>query len=315
MGPLTVQFFGKPIVFQESCGESLPPDLGGTLYPPLVEWKEKENASEPPDNTQAIEGPLIECRGLCKSFGKLRAVVNLDLKIYKGEFFGFLGPNGSGKSTTINMLTTLLLPSEGTMRVAGLDPVTHPFEVKRIIGTLPEEIHTFERLTVSELIQFTGRVRGIARQEVMRRSKELLDLMEIAQDDHKKLMLDCSMGMRKKVVLASALLHAPRVLFLDEPFNGIDVRTSLSIRKILTQLTETGTTIFFSSHILEIVEKLCGRIAIIDHGELKAIGTREELAALSGLGPEANLDEIFLRLVGENDAGGAGLSWLSSSSS
>lgn len=257
----------------------------------------------------------IETEELTRHFDQLCAVDGLDLRVEAGSFYGFLGPNGAGKSTTIKMLTTLLLPSAGSMRVAGLDPLTHPIEVKRVIGTLPEEIHTFERLTVAELIQFTGRVRGIAKAEVKRRSKELLDLMEIAPSDHDKLMLDCSMGMRKKVVLACALLHAPRVLFLDEPFNGIDVRASLSIRAILTQLTESGTTIFFSSHILEIVEKLCHRIAIIDHGELKALGTCEELADLCGLTVDAGLDEIFLRLVGKSDDAGESLSWLSSSSS
>ncbi len=262
------------------------------------------------------ESPVqIRVQGLSKAFGEKWAVKDLDLEIRGGEFFGFLGPNGSGKSTTIGMLTTLLLPTEGTMQVAGADVLAEPLAVKQRIGVLPEEIHTYERLTVWELVQFSGRIRGLPKAVVRDRGTELLDVLEIAKSDHKKLVLDCSMGMRKKVVLTCALMHKPQVLFLDEPFNGIDARASLTIRHILSQLVGSGTTVFFSSHILEIVEKLCTRIAILNEGRLLASGTVRELALQTGLPEESNLDDVFLSLVGRSDEEAPDLPWLSSSSS
>ncbi|MEZ5990048.1 MAG: ABC transporter ATP-binding protein [Planctomycetota bacterium] len=268
----------------------------------------------PNPDPPALE-PAITTRHLGKRFGDTWAVRDLDLDIPPGEFFGFLGPNGSGKSTTINLLTTMLLPTEGRMAVAGHDVLAAPLEVKRVIGVLPEEIHTYERLTVEELVDFSGRIRGLPRAEVTRRGRELLDLLELAATDRRKLLVDCSMGMRKKVVLTCALLHRPRVLFLDEPFNGIDARTSLTIRRILARLVTTGTTVFFSSHILEIVEKLCSRIAILDQGRLRAVGTRDELAGQAGLPAGTDLAEVFLTLVEDPGAAEADLSWLDSSSS
>lgn len=274
-------------------------------------------AEERPHATEAADPPAVQIRtqGLSKAFGEKWAVRGLDLEVRGGEFFGFLGPNGSGKSTTIGMLTTLLLPTEGSMQVAGRDVLAEPLEVKRRIGVLPEEIHTYERLTVWELVQFSGRIRGLSLATVRQRGNELLDLLEIAQSDHKKLVLDCSMGMRKKVVLTCALMHKPEVLFLDEPFNGIDARASLTIRHILGQLVASGTTVFFSSHILEIVEKLCSRIAILNEGQLLASGTVPELATQTGLPADSDLDDVFLSLVGRPDEETPDLPWLSSSSS
>ena len=267
-------------------------------------------------NPAVVAAPVqIRTHALGKAFGEKWAVQGLDLEVRAGEFFGFLGPNGSGKSTTIGMLTTLLLPTQGTMQVAGCDVQTQPLEVKRRIGVLPEEIHTYERLTVWELVQFSGRIRGLPKATVNDRGMELLDLLEIARSDHKKLVLDCSMGMRKKVVLTCALMHKPQVLFLDEPFNGIDARASLTIRHILGQLVGSGTTIFFSSHILEIVEKLCTRIAILNDGHLLATGTVPELAAQTGLPGDSGLDDVFLSLVGGSGEETPDLPWLSSSSS
>jgi len=286
---------------------ALPADIGDT---PLA------MPASGTEGTGAIEAPVqIRTEGLGKAFGDKWAVKGLDLEVRAGEFFGFLGPNGSGKSTTIGMLTTLLLPTEGTMQVAGCDVQTDPLEVKKRIGVLPEEIHTYERLTVWELVQFSGRIRGLPKAVVRDRGTELLDLLEIARVDHKKLVLDCSMGMRKKVVLTCALMHKPQVLFLDEPFNGIDARASLTIRHILSQLVGSGTTIFFSSHILEIVEKLCTRIAILNEGQLIVAGTVPELAIQTGLPGDSGLDEVFLSLVGGSDGDTPDLPWLSSSSS
>lgn len=258
---------------------------------------------------------VIRTHGLTKRFGKTVAVQDLELDIRRGEFFGFLGPNGSGKSTTIKMLTTLLLPTRGSMFVMGVDVLAHPLQVKRAIGVLPEEIHTYERLTVNELVEFTGRVHGLARREIRRRSSELLDLMELAESDRRKLLVDCSMGMRKKAVLACSLIHKPRVLFLDEPFNGIDARTSLAIRRILLELVRAGTTVFFSSHILELVEKLCTRVAIIESGAIRAQGSFRDLTLAAGLAPESPFEEVFLKLVDVHPQGEQDLEWLTSGSS
>jgi ABC-2 type transport system ATP-binding protein len=265
-----------------------------------------------PGTAAAIPG--IFCRGLGKAFGTKWAVHDLNLSIQPGEFFGFLGPNGAGKSTTIKMLTSLLLPTQGEIYVAGVDVRRDPLRVKSLIGVLPEDINTYERLTGWELLLFTGRMYGLSRAEAASRSAELLTLMEIAEDDRHRLVVDYSMGMKKKVVLACALIHGPKVLFLDEPFNGIDARTGVAIRHVLRTLTERGTTIFFSSHILEVVEKLCTRIGIIDKGMLVAQGTLDELRALPAFTPETSLEEIFLHYVGAGGGKGS-ISWLGSSSS
>ena len=240
---------------------------------------------------------VIAAKGLHKSFDKTIAVDGLDLAVHEGEFFGFLGPNGSGKSTTIRMLTAQLLPSAGQMKVARHDVVADPIGTKRAIGVLPEEIQTYDRLTVEELIDFVGRVHRIPRREIRKRAAELLDVMELAERDRRKLLVDCSMGMRKKAVLATALIHRPKVLFLDEPFNGIDARATIAIRELLGALRRDGMTIFFSTHILELVEKLCTRVAILDNGKIRGVGTSSELREQCGLAPDANFEDVFLAFV------------------
>lgn len=257
---------------------------------------------------------MIEARGLVKSYGDARAVNGIELSVERGEFFGFLGPNGSGKSTTIGLLTTQLLPDQGSMRVAGFDPLSQALEVKRAIGILPEEIQTYERLSVRELITFTGRIRGLDRETVATRREELLELMELSQQDRNKLLIDCSMGMRKKAVLCSAIVHKPRVLFLDEPFNGIDARTSIAIRAALDALRRGGTTVFFSSHILELVERVCSRIAIVEAGRIRATGDLDQLREHAGLAMDARFEEVFLALLEARPHAGPDLAWLSSPS-
>ncbi|MHC4862315.1 MAG: ABC transporter ATP-binding protein [Planctomycetota bacterium] len=252
----------------------------------------------------------VEIDGLTRVFqGKKIAVSQLDLRVRKGEFFGFLGPNGAGKSTTIKILCGLLRPTRGVARVLGYDVVREPLEVKARIGLLPEEINTYERLTGHELLVFTGRMYGLSREESSKRADDLLDFMEISRADRAKLVLDYSMGMKKKTVLAAALIHGPKVLFLDEPFNGIDAVTSRAIRSVLTRAVQEGVTIFFSSHVMEVVEKLCTRIAVIHHGRLLAGGDLAELREQTGHGPDASLEEIFVSLVGEGEDRGD-LSWI-----
>ncbi len=241
----------------------------------------------------------VEIEGLTRFFGGTKAAVqDLSLTVRKGEFFGFLGPNGAGKSTTIKILCGLLKPSMGRVRVLGMDVVAQPLPVKQRIGLLPEDVNTFERLTGRELLTFTGRMYGLSKQEAAQRAKDLLEFMEIANSDRDKLIIDYSMGMKKKTVLAAALIHGPDVLFLDEPFNGIDAVTGRAIREVLRRSVADGVTIFFSSHVMEVVEKLCTRVAIINPGRLRAIGDLDELRAAAGQGPEATLEEIFVDLVG-----------------
>ncbi len=248
-------------------------------------------------------GPAILAEGLTKTFDAGRnsqqtsvvAVDHVDLSVGAGEFYGFLGPNGAGKSTTIKMLTGLLRPTSGKIVIAGHDLATDPLQVKARIGVLPEDLNLYERLTAAEFLVFAARMHGLSATEAGRRAEELLLLMELDETPG-KLIIDFSMGMKKKVALAGAMIHAPRVLFLDEPFNGIDALSARSIRDVLHRMTEAGTTIFFSSHVMEVVEKLCTRLAIIAHGRLVGEGTLETLREQAGA-PDASLDEVFYRLV------------------
>lgn len=226
---------------------------------------------EPP-----IEQFSVVAHGLTKDFGSLRAVDGIDLKVREGEFFGFLGPNGAGKSTTIKMLCGLMRPTAGSVRIAGFDLATQPLEIKASIGVLPEETNLYERLTGDEFLIFAGRMYGLPLDEARRRADDLLELMELT-DARDKMIVDYSMGMKKKTALASAIIHRPKVMFLDEPFNGIDPVSLRGIRSALHQLTQHGTTIFFSSHVMEVVERLCTRIAIINKGRIVGEGTVAEL--------------------------------------
>ena len=254
----------------------------------------------PPDAAVAMYG-------LTRAFGQKVAVNGLNLAVRRGEFFGFLGPNGAGKSTTIKMLVGQLRPSAGAAYIGGVEVWKRPLEAKALMGVLPEQLNLYERLTGRELIEFAGRLYSLPRDESKRRAAALLQTLGLEQDAN-KLIVDYSVGMRKKVALAAALIHRPQVLFLDEPFEGIDPVSSRVIRDILRDLTRTGTTIFFSSHIMEVVERLCTRIGIISQGTLIAEGTLDELRARAG---EANstLEDVFLNLIGADKHEGA-LEWL-----
>jgi ABC-2 type transport system ATP-binding protein len=235
--------------------------------------------------------------GLTKSFGQHVAVDSLTLSVMPGEFFGFLGPNGAGKTTTIRMLVGLLRPDAGDITIAGHHLATDPLGLKASVGLLPEELNLYERLTGREFIQFAGTMYGLPADEVRSRTDELLALMELEQDAS-KMIVDYSGGMKKKTAMAAALIHNPRVLFLDEPFGGVDAVSSRSLRRVLERLLQGGTTVFFSSHILDLAQRLCTRIAIIHQGQLRAVGTLDELRGYTGVGPEATLEDVFLALVG-----------------
>jgi ABC-2 type transport system ATP-binding protein len=255
----------------------------------------------------------VEAIQLTRTFGAKVAVDHLDLAVAEGEFYGFLGPNGAGKSTTIKMLVGLLRPTAGQARIAGIDIWQEPLRAKQIIGVLPEGLALYERLTAREFVRFVGAMYGLPPRDAAQRTDELLALMDLDADAD-KLIVDYSQGMRKKTALAAAIIHTPRVIFLDEPFEGVDAISGRAIRNVLQQLRARGATIFFSSHILEVVERLCTRIGVIAQGRLVAQGTLTELRTLAQTGEHSTLEDIFLRTVGAADerqgGGERSLSWL-----
>jgi ABC-2 type transport system ATP-binding protein len=247
---------------------------------------------------QNRESLAVETWQLTRTFDQKIAVNNINLQVKRGEFFGFLGPNGAGKSTTIKMLTGLMRPNAGTAHVAGIDVWKDPLKARSLMGVLPEYLNLYERLSGREYIRFSGRMYGVPDGDIKRRTEELLSILDLTNDAD-KLIVDYSVGMRKKTALAAAIIHRPQVLFLDEPFEGIDPVSSHVVRDILKDLTQHGTTIFFSSHIMEVVEKICTRIGIINQGVLVAEGTMQEFRAhASGEGKDATLEEVFLNVVG-----------------
>ncbi len=274
------------------------------------------------DNFSAPEGaaPLaVETTDLVRRFGDFAAVDGVNLRLERGRFFGFLGPNGAGKSTTIKMLTGLLAPTRGRILILGRDLAVEPLEVKRRIGVVPEDLNLFERLTGAEMLVFTGRMYGLRREEVAERGRELLALMEL-DGDPKKFIVDYSHGMKKKLSLACALIHRPEVLFLDEPFEGVDAIASRTLKDLLSRLTQRGLTVFLTSHVLEIIERLCTDIAIISEGRLVASGALDELRRginVTADGHDAphgallSLEDYFIRVVGGAPATGDDtLQWL-----
>jgi ABC-2 type transport system ATP-binding protein len=270
--------------------------------------------------------PAIAVQDLSRSFNGFTAVDHIELAVEPGQFFGFLGPNGAGKSTTIKMLTGLLAPSTGTIRILGEDLIAHPLEVKRQIGVVPEGMALFGRLTAAEYLQFVGRMYGLDKQTTAQRSAELLDFMGLA-NERKKLIADFSHGMGKKLALAAAVIHGPKVLFLDEPFEGVDALAAGLLKSMLQGMIGRGATIFLTSHVLEIVERLCSHIAIIDHGRIVANGSLDELRAgvQARLAPadsngapashaRLTLEQIFVSIVGGEQAAErpeGELAWLS----
>ena len=247
----------------------------------------------------------VQTERLTRDFGSFRAVDGINLAVPAGSFYGFLGPNGAGKSTTIKCLTGLLRPTAGAMRILGLDPLADAVNVKRRIGVVPEDLALFDRLTARETLTFVADVYGIDRETAHGRSADLLSLMELdgAADT---LVADYSHGMRKKLSLAAALLPAPRLLFLDEPFEGIDAVASRQIKDLLQSFVSRGGTIFLTSHILEIVERLSTHIGVIAQGKLVAQAPVEELR---GAGPGQTLEELFIGLVGGEAQTRAELDW------
>ncbi len=246
-----------------------------------------------------MSGAAIVTEKLTRRFGGLTAVDGIDLTVAAGQFFGFLGPNGAGKSTTIKMLTGLLAPTSGRVQLLGIDFASDPVEVKRQIGVVPEGMGLFERLTGAEYLNFVGRMYGLDRATTRQRCEELLEFMQLA-DRPKSVIADYSHGMQKKLALAAAVIHGPRILFLDEPFEGVDALAAGALKALLGRMTERGVTIFLTSHVLEIVERLCSHVAIIHKGRLVAQGSLEELRGGAGEeGSKSSLEQIFLSILGQ----------------
>jgi ABC-2 type transport system ATP-binding protein len=257
--------------------------------------------------------PAIQTRSLTRRYGDLTAVDRLNLSVPRGVIFGFLGPNGAGKSTTINMLTSLLPPSAGTAMVASFDIKEESLEVKRRIGTVPEDLSLYERLTASEHVELVGRLHGLNQAEIERRTPPLLDLLEL-RDSADKMILDYSHGMRKKTALACALIHVPEILFLDEPFEGIDPISTRAIKEVLRDMVDQrGTTVFFSTHVMELAERFCDQVGIINKGQLAGVGSIPELRQRADLPDDAPLEDVFIRTVGAEVEDEGLLGWLTGS--
>lgn len=235
----------------------------------------------------------IETNALTRRFGDFEAVKDVNLHVDGGQFFGFLGPNGAGKSTTIKMLTGLLAPSSGSIRILGEDLQANSAEIKRQIGVVPEGMALFGRLTGEEYLRFVGRMYGLDRVTTMQRTQELLEFMQLA-DENKKLITDFSHGMQKKLALAAAVIHGPKVLFLDEPFEGVDAVAAGTLKAMLQRMIARGATVFLTSHVLEILERLCTHVAIIHRGQLVA-RDRSRNCAQAAAEPGTQVEKPALR--------------------
>jgi ABC-2 type transport system ATP-binding protein len=257
----------------------------------------------PRDPGPVASPPALALRGLVKRFDTTMAVAGVDLDVPAGSFFGLLGPNGAGKTTILSMAVGLLRPTAGWAFVLGHDVWADPVRAKRLLGVLPDGVRMFDRLTGSELLAYTGLLRGMDPAEVDARARDLLDVLGLA-DAGRTLVVDYSAGMKKKIGLACALLHAPRLLVLDEPFEAVDPVSAALIRDILHRYVRGGGTVIFSSHVMEVVEKLCTHIAIMAAGTIKAVGTLE--AVRGG----RDLEDVFVEIVGGRIATGQELSWL-----
>jgi ABC-2 type transport system ATP-binding protein len=247
-------------------------------------------------------------RGLRKKFGAKEAVAGIDLEVAAGSLAGLVGPNGAGKTTSLSMMTGLLRPDSGQILINGLDVWQDPPAAKAVIGVVPAEVRLFDRLSGEELLEYAGRLRGLPAGQARTRAAQLLDVLDLA-GDARRLVADYSTGMRKKAALGCALIHNPPVLFLDEPLEGVDPVSGDVIRRLLTRFAGSGSTVLFSSHVMELVEQVCDHVSIIDKGRIVVTGTMKEVRG------GKTLQRAFIDLVGPRAADEEVLSWLGSSSS
>lgn len=245
--------------------------------------------------------PAISVRDLRVAYGSHVAVDGVSFEAFPGQILGYLGPNGAGKSTTVKVLCGMLPPTAGRVTVHGFDVTAQPLEVKRLIGYVPESGALYETLTIEEHLQLVGRLYGMADAEIARRAVDYVNHLDLAAKYTERIGA-LSKGMRQKVLIAAALLHNPPVLFFDEPLSGLDVNAALLFRELVRSLARAGKTVFYCSHVLEVVEQLCDRVIILDRGRVVADGTMAELKARSN---EASLNAIFQRLTSETDLAAA----------
>jgi ABC-2 type transport system ATP-binding protein len=253
-------------------------------------------------------GAAVVVRGLRKKFGTKEAVAGIDLEVAAGSLAGLVGPNGAGKTTSLSMMTGLLRPDSGQILINGIDVWEDPPAAKAVIGVVPAEARLFDRLSGEELLEYAGRLRGLPASQARSRATQLLDVLDLA-GDAKRLVADYSTGMRKKAALGCALIHNPPVLFLDEPLEGVDPVSGDVIRRLLARFAGSGSTVLFSSHVMELVEQVCDHVSIIDKGKIVVTGTIDEVRG------GKTLQRAFIDLVGPRAADAEVLSWLGSSSS
>lgn len=239
----------------------------------------------------------IEARNLVKAYKNKAAVRDLSLSVRPGVLYAFLGPNGAGKSTTLRMLTGLLKPTSGEVLILGQSIEAEPFAVKGNIGLVPDDLPLFDRLTGEETLIFTGRIHGLEAAEARRRGEELLEYFDLLEA-RSQMVIEYSLGMKKKLALAAALIHRPKVLFLDEALNGVDPVSVKTVADLLRALVAKGLTIFFTTHVLDTAERLCDEIGVIHEGRLVASGSLEEVRRLRQMGADARLEDVFLQVVG-----------------
>ena len=259
-----------------------------------------------PPQAPSQTGAAVEIRGLAKLFDDKVAVDRINLTIPSGSFYGLVGRNGAGKTTTISMVTGMLQPTEGTALIRGIDMWSEPLKAKAHLGVLPDGVHLFDKLTGEQLITYSGYLHGIDKETVASRVKDLLAAMDLT-DAAGRAVADYSAGMTKKIALAAALIHAPSVLILDEPFEAVDPVSAANIQDILRGFVASGGTVVISSHVMDLVQRLCDHVAIMDSGRILAAGTVDEVRA------GASLEERFVQLVGGRTSS-EGLSWLGTSS-
>jgi ABC-2 type transport system ATP-binding protein len=255
-----------------------------------------ETQPVPYSSVQSLEGNAIEIRDLRKTYSGANAVDGLTLDVPRGCFFGFLGPNGAGKTTTIKMLMGLAQPTSGSIRILGLQLPDESLATRRQIGAVPDDTLLFDYLTGAEYLEFVGRLYGIPKALAKERGRELLDLFQLTESP-RKLIGEYSKGMRKRVAMAAALIHRPRLFLMDEPFEGVDAVGARLMKDILLEQVHHGATVFLTSHVLEVVERLCDRVSIINRGKVVTQGTMADLRQQATEGA-STLEDVFVKLVG-----------------
>ncbi len=258
-----------------------------------------------PSTPAGAAPPALSIRGLSKHFGEKIAVDNIDLDVPAGSFFGLVGPNGAGKTTSLSMATGLLRPDYGHVTVHGVDVWGAPLEAKKLMGLLPDGVRLFDRLSGEQLVTYAGLLRGMDKDTVAERVKDLLQALDLTKDAG-TLVVDYSAGMTKKIALAAALIHAPRLLVLDEPFESVDPVSAANVRDILHDYVNSGGTVIVSSHVMDLVQRMCDHVAVIAAGRVLAAGTIDEVRG------EMSLEDKFVELVGGRNQT-AGLQWLRTS--